>query len=178
MYCCPTFHNLLLLRLNAAWAAGDTCVIVVRENAMKIEVIEWNDVDTIKSLWEGLNAHHLLMSNNFKRFYTDFKFERRIESLGKKERLITFIAQDMGKNIGYCIASVNDLAGEIDSIFIQDQYRRTGIGTKLITSAIKWLEKQKCDTIRVGIADGNKAAIGFYKRFGFAERMVVMQKIP
>ena len=144
----------------------------------EIKAIDWNDINKIKALWEDLNAHHLLMSTNFKQFYSEFTFEKRIESLSKKERLITFVAQDRGENIGYCIASVDDHSGEIDSILIQERHRRTGIGSQLISFAIDWLEKEGCETIRVGIVEGNEAAIGFYKRFGFAERMLVMEKIP
>ena len=42
--------------------------------------------------------------------------------------------------------------------------------------ALKWLEEQNCDTIRVYIAEGNENVLGFYRKFGFAERFVVMQK--
>ena len=148
------------------------------KSMMEIKEIDWNDINKIKALWEDLNAHHLLMSTNFKQFYSNFTFEKRIESLSKKERLITFVAQYRGENIGYCIASIDDLTGEIDSIFVKEQHRRTGIGSKLISFALQWLEKERCEIIRVGIAEGNEAAIGFYKRFGFAERMVVMQRTP
>lgn len=145
---------------------------------IEIKAIDLNDINTIKALWESLNAHHLLISTNFKQFYTGFTFEKRIESLSKRERLVTFVAQNSGDNIGYCIASVDDLAGEIDSIFVQAQHRRTGVGSELIILALQWLENQGCATIRVGIAQGNEAALDFYRRFGFAERMVVMQKKP
>ncbi len=145
---------------------------------MKIKPINRNDVSTIKDLWESLNAHHLAMATNFKQFYSGFTFEKRIESLSKKDRLTIFVAQDRGENIGYCIASVDDRAGEIDSIFVQAQHRRTGIGSELLSRALQWLENQGCETIRVGIAEGNEAAAGFYKRFGFKERMIVMQRTP
>ena len=101
-----------------------------------------------------------------------------MESLSKRDRLITFIAQSSGETIGYCIASIDDLAGEIDSIFIQEQHRRTGVGTELINRALEWLENQECETISVAIAEGNEASIDFYKRCGFSERMIVMQKAP
>ena len=143
---------------------------------MDIKTISWDEMSTIKVLWEGLNAHHHLRSTNFKHFYETFTFEKRIESLKKRDRLITYVAYDKGESIGYCIASVDDLAGEIDSIYIQAQYRRTGIGTELITRALQWLENQDCETIRIGIAQGNEVALDFYRKFGFSERMVVMQK--
>lgn len=145
---------------------------------MEIKAFDWNNVSRIKELWEGLNDHHLLMSTNFKHFYSEFTFEKRMKSLSKRDRLVIFVVQDLGKDIGYCIASVDDLVGEIDSVFVQAPHRRTGVGTKLITLALQWLQNQGCETIRVGIAEGNEAATGFYRRFGFAERMIVMQRTP
>lgn len=145
---------------------------------MEIKTINWNERSSIKALWKGLNTHHLLMSTNFKQFYAGLTFEKRIESLSRRDRLIIFVAKDRGETIGYCIASIDDLAGEIDSIFIKEQNRRRGVGTELISAALEWFENQDCETIRVAIADGNEASIDFYKRCGFAERMIVMQKIP
>lgn len=104
---------------------------------MEIKAIDWQEISTIKDLWKGLNAHHFLMSSNFKQFYADLTFEKRIESLNQRDRVITFIAQNSGETIGYCIASIDDLVGEIDSIFIQEQYRRTGIGTELLNFSLK-----------------------------------------
>jgi ribosomal protein S18 acetylase RimI-like enzyme len=143
---------------------------------MEIKAIDWNEIRSIKPLWKGLNAHHLLMSTNFKHFYSDLPFEKRMQSLGRRDRLITFIAQNRSETIGYCIASIDNHAGEIDSIFIQEHHRRTGVGREWINVALRWFENQGCETIRVAIAEGNEASIGFYKRCGFAERMIIMQK--
>ena len=145
---------------------------------MEIKAIDWNEISTIKALWKDLNAYHLSMSTDFKNFYADFTFEERVESLSGRDRLITFIAQSRGEAIGYCIASIDNLAGEIDSIFIQEQHRRTGVGTELVNLALKWFENQGCETISVAIAEGNEASMDFYRRFGFAERLTVMQKTP
>jgi hypothetical protein len=40
---------------------------------------------------------------------------------------------------------------------------------------LKWLEEQKCETVRVSIAEGDESVLDFYRRFGFAERLLVMQ---
>jgi ribosomal protein S18 acetylase RimI-like enzyme len=49
------------------------------------------------------------------------------------------------------------------------------VGEELMSFALKWLEEQKCEVMRVSIAEGNEGARDFYKRFGFAERLTVMQ---
>ena len=147
------------------------------EEIMDIIPITFDDIDRIKTLWEGLRAHHRSISTNFKLFYDQFTFEARIESLKNRDQLIVYVAQEEMQPIGYCIASIDNLVGEIDSIFILSRYRRTGIGSELVSLALKWIEDHGCKTIKVGIAQGNEEAFDFYRRFGFAERMTIMQKI-
>ncbi len=43
--------------------------------------------------------------------------------------------------------------------------------------ALEWLEQQNCETIRVSIAEGNEDVLDFYRSFGFAERLIVMQRM-
>ena len=144
---------------------------------MDIKTIDWDEIGAIKALWEDLNAHHHSMSTNFKPFYESFTFEKRIETLKNRDELIIFVAYERDESIGYCIASIDDLVGEIDSIYVQEQYRQKGIGSALITHALKWLDNQGCETIQVGIAEGNEPAIAFYKKFNFVERITLMQRI-
>ena len=59
---------------------------------------------------------------------------------------------------------------------MNESYRGKGVGDKLISHALKWLKAQKCESIKVSIAEGNENVLGFYRKFGFAERLVVMQK--
>ena len=87
-----------------------------------------------------------------------------------------YVAQDRGESVGYCIATVDGLSGEIDSLFVKAEHRGQGMGEKLVTFALKWLEDQNCEIITVSIAEGNENVLDFYRRFGFAERLVVMQR--
>jgi len=143
---------------------------------LKIIEVNRDEIDSIKTLWESLNAHHLAKSTHFKSHFSEFTFEKRMAALNKRDRLIVYVAEYKNENIGYCIASVDGLIGEIDSLFIKTEYRSQGVGEELMILALQWLEKQNCETIRVSIAEGNENALNFYRRFGFMERLVVMQR--
>ena len=143
---------------------------------MKIRAISIDEIGIIKPLWESLNAHHQSKSTHFKDHFSKFTFEKRMDGLKMRERLIVYLAEDKGESVGYCIASVDGLTGEIDSVFVNERYRGKGVGEKLISRGLKWLEAQKCEAIKVSIAEGNENVLGFYRRFGFAERLIVMQK--
>jgi GNAT superfamily N-acetyltransferase len=95
----------------------------------------------IKTLWEGLNAHHLSKSTHFKKHFSEFTFEKRMEGLNKRERLIVYVAQENRKDIGYCMATIDGLNREVDSLFVEAAHRGRGVGEELMSCALKWLEE-------------------------------------
>ena len=74
-----------------------------------------------------------------------------------------------GKIIGYVKYLVMYDKMEIENIFVEEQYRGKGIGTKLMSYLIsKAIEKQVVNiTLEVRIS--NEIARNLYKKFGFRE---------
>jgi ribosomal protein S18 acetylase RimI-like enzyme len=145
---------------------------------MAIEYVEKgaDSLDLIRPLWEGLNAHHLVRSPNFRGHYEQMTFEARKKDLLKKERLQIILAVRGGSPVGYCVCTISaEGDGEIDSIYVEDGYRRSGIGEELMTRAIAWLDAGGAKKKIVAVAAGNEAAIPFYESFGFVPRMTVLQ---
>lgn len=132
-----------------------------------IEVLEKEQIDTIKPLWEALNKHHEAQSVHFKQRFQHFSFETRKGALLSKEKLYILTAKDKGKLIGYCIAGKTDHEGEIESLYVESDYRKSGIGKQFIRDSIKWLENQNVDEIILKVAAGNEQVVDFYRTFGF-----------
>jgi diamine N-acetyltransferase len=133
-------------------------------------------IEIIRTLWEGLNAHHLVRSPNFRDHYEQMTFDVRKKDLLKKERLQIILAVRDGNPVGYCVCTISaEYDGEIDSIFVEDSYRRSGIGEELMTRAIAWLDAGGAKKKIVAVASGNEAAIPFYESFGFVPRMTVLE---
>ncbi len=143
---------------------------------MKIKTLTRDEINGIKALWENLNAHHLSRSTHFKDHFSKLTFENRMEPLKKRDCFIGYVAEDNGESVGYCIATVDGSVGEIDSLFVKKSHRGKGTGAELISRALKWLEAQGCEVMKVSIAEGNEDALAFYRKFGFTERFIVMQK--
>jgi hypothetical protein len=93
------------------------------EGILKIIAIGRDEMDVIKTLWEGLNAHHLSRSTHFKKHFSEFTFEKRMEGINKRDRIIAYVAQENGEDIGYCLATTDGLNGEIDSLFVEAVYK-------------------------------------------------------
>lgn len=142
---------------------------------MKIVVIEKCDVTQVQPLWEELNALHLEKSSNFRKHFESLTFEKRIENLLAKEHIIIYVVEVDSNLVGYCIATVNGQVGEIDSLYIKQEYRGNRLGERLINQALSWLNQQGCNEINIYVAEGNESVLSFYENFGFKERFRVLQ---
>ncbi len=83
-----------------------------------------------------------------------------------------------GLYIGYCISTINEeLLGEIDSLFVEAEYRKYGLGDKLMNGALEWLDSNQVKTKIIGVAEGNENVLEFYKKYGFYKRSVILQQV-
>jgi len=142
---------------------------------MEIKHLNRSQIEEIKELWQELNAYHRDLSTHHKDHFAKRIFRTRKEQLVRKGDLFLALAKEDDLKVGYCVATCDRTIGEIDSIYIKPEYRRKGIGEKLMLEALRWLDRQECKDITVSIAEGNEGAIGFYRKFGFAERCTVMK---
>lgn len=139
-------------------------------------------LDEVKELWEGLNAHHRVNSKHYADFYSSFTFEARKADLLKKTqngnlRVEIAIDKEIGQNVGYCISSIDEgKIGEIESIYILNDYRGMGIGDRLMKNALDWMDEMGAIKRVVTVATGNEQAFGFYEKFGFYPRRTVLEQ--
>ena len=110
-------------------------------------------------------------------------FEKRKDSLLKKAgagkmRVDLAFDEESGRNVGYCVSSINsEKLGEIESIFVDAAYRGIGIGGSLMKKALFWMEQQDVAEKIVEVAVGNEQALDFYAQYGFLPRKMVLKQI-
>ena len=140
------------------------------------------DLKLIKSLWEKLNDHHRKQKSDFKDHYENFTFSERAEVLLKKSN-----AGDMhiglvkgkysGILVAYCITTISeDGEGEIDSIYVEKEFRGQGLGDELMKCSLGWLDKNSVKVRKVTVAKGNSESISFYERYGFRTRAITLEQ--
>ncbi|MCR3757566.1 GNAT family N-acetyltransferase [Clostridium felsineum] len=137
-------------------------------------------LDLVEPLWEKLNKYHENKAKYFAYRYKKFKFDARRKSFTKANiKAVNIDLIKKGDNyIGYCISTINDdKIGEIESIFIEEDYRKFSLGDKLMTRALKWLDENEVKSKRIGVAEGNEKVLEFYKKYGFYKRTIILQKI-
>jgi diamine N-acetyltransferase len=140
-------------------------------------------LDSLKPLWEALNIYHCSRSEHFKSHYRAMTFEKRKAAILKKTldggelRVDLAVDEATGKGVGYIISNLNaEKTGEIESVYVNDAYRRMGIGGTLMISALAWMGKKGAVEKLVEVSVGNEVAWGFYGRFGFKPRKTVLKQ--
>ena len=68
------------------------------------------------------------------------------------------------------------MQGEIDSRFIQPDYRSKGIARELLNHALEWFNANQVNDISIGVAYGNEETFKFYAKFGFLPKVTILQK--
>ncbi|MFO7594854.1 MAG: GNAT family N-acetyltransferase [Desulfocurvibacter africanus] len=137
-------------------------------------------LDTIEPLWRGLCEHHARVSPDFAVWFRNRDFaDRKAEifaqaSSGMQVRL----ALAGSETVGYCVSTLStDGTGEVDSIFVREDYRGMEIGERLMRDALDWLEAQGATSLLVAVVHGNDRALQWYRRLGFAPRIVKMVRL-
>lgn len=126
----------------------------------------------------------VIRAEAFGEYYTD-KLISNIETNGGK----IFIAIDGEVVVGMIVAVILERAfeislqikdhkyGEIEKLFILEEYRGRGVGSELFKLAEDYLKnEQKCDFIEIVVFGDNKEAYDLYSKKGYRPREYVMLK--
>ncbi len=149
---------------------------------VEYRVTDQRDLDLIGPLWEKLRAHHAARarSPDQAEHFAHMTFDTRKKGLLEKARkgaLHLYLALDSQRNqiIGYCVSTVSeDKQGEIESIFVEAGYRRQGVGGSLMQQTLKWMDSLRVASMTIEVASGNEEVLGFYGRYNFYPRTLVL----
>jgi GNAT superfamily N-acetyltransferase len=150
-----------------------------------IEYIETDrqGLDSIGFLWEKLNEHHRVHSPHHAGHFTGMTFEQRKRQFLEKSvngSIRIDLANDIktGKLVGYCVSTITeDKLGEIDSIYVEEDYRRHGLGDSLMKKALAWMDGLSINRRLIAVAFGNEEVFPFYARYGFYPRGTLLTEI-
>ena len=127
-------------------------------------------------------------------FYSDdsFNLDWPFEEAGRKyfhECLsasaisVVFIAEVDDKSVGYLAAAYSDKAfrstnpiAELENMYVDEVYRRQGLGSRLVDSFKEWAKDNDVARIRVGAFSANDQALGFYRKCGFNDLEIHLEQ--
>ena len=140
-------------------------------------------LENVRDMWEALNIYHCERSVHFKEHYLGMTFEKRkagvlAKTQGGKIHVNYAIDLATGQSVGYLISSVNEeKTGEIESIFVNSNYRGLGIGDALMRKALAWMDQNGAAEKVVEVSVGNEGAWAFYGRYGFLPRKTLLKQV-
>jgi GNAT superfamily N-acetyltransferase len=125
-----------------------------------------------------------------KEFDSTINPDYSIQKNGKKyftEKIINdfaIVALKDSKVVGYLIGEITkaenyrtiNKVAEVNDTVVREGHRGEGIGKIMFDDFIKWAKSKKVDLIRVAATAQNEGAIRFYKREGFEEKSVTLEK--
>ena len=117
-----------------------------------IRKIKVTDHPRLMEIWESavLNTHDFLKEEDF------LYYEEQLPVYFQHVTLFGFEQE------GILVGFMGIAKGNLEMLFIDNNYRGIGIGKKLITYAIDNLQVTKVD-----VNEQNNQAVGFYKHIGF-----------
>jgi ribosomal protein S18 acetylase RimI-like enzyme len=152
----------------------------------KIEYTETDKqgLDSIGPLWQKLIEYHKARSpQRFSGHYAVMTFDLRKKQLlekSSKGSMRIDLARDTetGELVGYCVNTISgDRHGEIESIYVESDYRKSGIGENLMKRALKWMDDLSVTRKIVVVGVGNEEVFSFYSRYNFYPRATILEQV-
>jgi len=151
---------------------------------MKIIYIatDGKDLELITQLRQKQWQYHAERSPNFGKRIAQRSIKDVNTQLLEKASggLLLDLARDAetGDLVGYCLSSIDvEWHGEIESIYLEPEYRRHRIGYKLVERALNWMDKKGVSRKKLVVGAGNEEVLDFYRRFNFEVRSINMEQL-
>ena len=149
----------------------------------KIEITRGSieEIDLIKPLWMKLRELHHGLSTHFKTRFENLTWDMRKKALFEKSEMLLLeyaIDSDTTSITGYCISTISEdgKTGEIDSIYVDEKHRGSGIGQRLIENAVAWFDANGVAVQKLSVGVGNEQVLAFYEKFDFFPLHIVLQR--
>lgn len=120
------------------------------------------------------------MNTNWPREHGDEHFKSHTSN----ERGLCLIVETEDQTIGYLVGHLNEqtelrplTVAEIESMYVEPEYRSGGIGAGLANQFLKWAERNSATRVAVSAFVANERAIAFYERLGFKPRMLTLARV-
>ncbi len=143
------------------------------------------DADAVVAMWQIMVDQHQAydrlrwrMKPNAPALWRKFF----LEVLAKKDSFALVAVNATGQPIGYLVANIAApppivairSRGDIGDLFVRKEYRRHGLGRRLMNHAVKIMKSRGAEYISLYVAASNRSAVRFYKNLGLKPLVLQM----
>lgn len=105
------------------------------------------------------------------------------ENFFNEDDVALYVANLNDNIIGYIYGYVQNngdakknIVTVLDALYVLEDFRKKGVGAKLVDSFIKWSLDKNAKYIELKVCDQNKDAIELYSKFNFIQKKIIMVK--
>lgn len=154
---------------------------------MNIRLADENDIAPIGVMWEKLALFHNMLDSALPPAARGGGkvYARRLQSRLSDAQTRVVVAEDEGVLVGYALAVIVDVipdmfiqennTGFLADIFVEDAYRRQGVGRLLAKAVTDWFVESGVHTYEWYVAEHNEAGKRFWESVGGRRVMVRMR---
>ena len=145
---------------------------------MEITVATESHVPEIIEIWQEFMDFHKDIDPRFPvRENAHLSFEKHLRDLMKSEDTLVLVALDKGCVVGFSDSQIKkyppiwerETYGVISSMVVQSNYRRQGIGERMLDKIYDWFESRNIARIELSVAARNQIGNSFWKKHGFQD---------
>ncbi len=127
---------------------------------------------------EDLSVEYFQYLKKKNKTFKPTKWKDRESQYSKCYNTHVIVCEDSATHypIGYCIVCLYDRGrrGVIEELYVKEELRNTGVGTRLMQFAIKWLMDNNINQQELLVKYGNETAIRFCEKFDFVPQDYVL----
>ncbi|MFC1947227.1 GNAT family N-acetyltransferase [Chloroflexota bacterium] len=145
---------------------------------IEILPVEDSHIPGILKLWEEFMDFHEDIDPRFPmRDDAQSSFKEHLKNKIDKKESHVLTAMDNGNLIGFGIAEISsyppifqrETYGIIDTMVVSADFRRKGIGEKILSSIFEWFESFNIHRIELSVAALNQVGYSFWRKHGFKD---------
>jgi len=152
---------------------------------LKIRAAVEEDLPKLGELWSDFMTYNAAFNDSFK---TNKKargiFMSEMTERNQNPDCRLAVAESDGDLVGFCYSYISlkpkyfklDKFGFIGDLFVRDEFRRNGIGRKLVDDAFDFFRRRKIKQIELLVAIKNVNTIKFWEAVGFDHLLTWMYK--
>lgn len=158
----------------------------MKENTLNIREATKEDVSKIIPIWrELMDFHaqrdiHFTLCNDAEKAFAAYM----LENIDKVDAYL-FVAENTTTLVSYCLCTIdkrppvcefNPEYGILSELAVLDDYRRQGLGEKMVERAMEWFRSKGIARIEVRVAVTNEVSTQFWRKMGFSTYLETMSK--
>ncbi len=143
------------------------------------------DVPGLVPVWREMMDFHAERDVFWKtREGAEDAFSKYVSENIKKDEALVLVAQNNEKIVAYCQCLIVEYPpvlitkqyGNIVDLAVCENYRRNGIGEKMVKWAMEWFKTKGLERAEVRVAVTNEISMQFWRKMGFTTYLETMSK--